>query len=136
VPVSTGYNREIDWLSTYRGRLGVTATPEVLLYATGGLAVGQTKIGNSFGCPTCNPPSGTETSSANLTSNTSAGWTVGAGAEWMFAPHWSVKAEYLYVDLGSHNSTITYTYGPNTSTLTSSVHDTDNVVRGGINYRF
>jgi outer membrane immunogenic protein len=26
---------------------------------------------------------------------------VGGGAEWMFAPHWTVKGEYLYYDLGS-----------------------------------
>jgi outer membrane immunogenic protein len=32
---------------------------------------------------------------------TRAGWTVGAGGEWMFAPNWSVKAEYLFVDLGT-----------------------------------
>ena len=25
-----------------------------------------------------------------------SGWTVGAGVEVMFAPKWSVKAEYLY----------------------------------------
>jgi outer membrane immunogenic protein len=135
-PVTTAYNHEIDWLSTYRARLGVTVAPTVLLYGTGGLAVGQTKLGNTFICPTCAPPASTEASTTNQVSNTSAGWTAGAGVEWMFAPQWSVKAEYLYVDLGSHSSTITYTYGANTSTLTSSVHDTDNVVRGGINYRF
>jgi outer membrane immunogenic protein len=84
----------------------------------------------------CAPPSATEASTANIISSTSAGWTVGAGAEWMFAPQWSVKAEYLYVDLGTNSSTITYAYGANTSALTSSVHDTYNVVRGGINFHF
>jgi outer membrane immunogenic protein len=29
-------------------------------------------------------------------SQTRTGWTAGAGLEWMFAPHWSLKAEYLY----------------------------------------
>ena len=28
-------------------------------------------------------------------------WTVGAGVEFAFAPQWSAKIEYLYVDLGS-----------------------------------
>ena len=32
------------------------------------------------------------------------GYTVGGGLEWMFAPNWSVKAEYLYVDLGRNNN--------------------------------
>jgi outer membrane immunogenic protein len=136
VPLSTAFNREADWLSTVRGRLGFTVTPAFLLYGTGGLAVGQTKVGSAFICPVCAPPSATEASTANVISNTSAGWTVGAGAEWMFAPQWSVKAEYLYVDLGTNSSTITYAYGANTSTLTSSVRDTYNVVRGGINFHF
>jgi outer membrane immunogenic protein len=34
---------------------------------------------------------------------TRAGWTAGGGGEWMFAPKWSIKAEYLYVDLGKQS---------------------------------
>lgn len=136
VPQTTTYHRELDWLATFRGRVGITATPALLLYATGGLAVGQTKIGNSYICPTCIPPASSQAGTTNTSSNTSAGWTAGAGIEWMFAPNWSLKAEYLYVDLGSHDSTITYSYGPNTSSLTSSVHDRMNIARGGINYHF
>jgi hypothetical protein len=40
------------------------------------------------------------------------------------------------VDLGNRSNTITYTYGGNTSTLTSTVHDTLNIVRAGVNYHF
>ena len=36
-------------------------------------------------------------------STTNAGWTVGAGLEFAVAPHWTLKAEYLYVDLGKFN---------------------------------
>jgi outer membrane immunogenic protein len=65
------------------------------------------------------------------------GWTVGAGVEWMFAPAWSVKAEYLYVDLGSISNTIGYIYGPTSiSSLTSTFNERDNIVRAGINYKF
>jgi outer membrane immunogenic protein len=32
--------------------------------------------------------------------NTRPGWTAGGGLEWMGSPNWSVKAEYLYYDLG------------------------------------
>ena len=38
---------------------------------------------------------------AGSVSQTTAGWTVGGGAEYAFDNHWSVKAEYLYVDPGS-----------------------------------
>jgi len=109
--------------------------PSFLVYGTGGLAVGQVKIGNQFICPTCAPPASTEASTTNTNTSTAAGWTVGAGAEWKFAPAWSVKAEYLYVDLGTHSSLITYTY-PIASTLRSSVHDTFNIARVGVNYSF
>lgn len=142
VPLSTRFSREFDWLATFRGRVGVTVTPAFLLYATGGLAVGETKIGNQFICATCAPPASTQATTVATSDNTSAGWTVGAGGEWMFAPRWSVKLEYLYVDLGRHSSTIAYAYGPGgaplifNSTLTSSVHDTENIVRAGVNYHF
>ena len=63
-------------------------------------------------------------------------WTAGGGLEWMFAPNWSLKAEYLYVDLGDINNTITYTYGANVSTMTSTAHDKFHVVRAGLNWHF
>jgi outer membrane immunogenic protein len=136
VPVATSYTRELDWLATFRGRVGFLATPALLLYATGGGAAGEVKIGNQFICPTCAPPSSTQAGTVGTNDTTAVGWTVGAGFEWKFAPAWSMKAEYLYVDLGNHSSAITYTYGANTSSLTSSVHDTFNVARVGVNYAF
>jgi outer membrane immunogenic protein len=33
-------------------------------------------------------------------SNTNLGWAAGGGLEYAFANNWSVKLEYLYVDLG------------------------------------
>lgn len=136
LPNTTSFSRDLDWLATVRGRLGYTVAPAFLVYGTGGLAVGQTSIGSSIAGPAWFPPTESE-STTNLTStNTSAGWTAGVGAEWLFAPRWSVKAEYLYVDLGTHSNTLTYTYSGDTSSLTSTVHDTSNIVRAGINYHF
>jgi outer membrane immunogenic protein len=131
-PFQTGYARALDDLGTVRGRIGYLATPSWLLYASGGLAYGETKLQTAFGCATCGPPA----SIVNLTDNWQTGWTVGAGVEWRFAPQWSVKAEYLYVDLGSISSTINYNYGPNSSSLTSTYNERDNIVRAGINYKF
>jgi outer membrane immunogenic protein len=131
-PVTTNATRELDWLGTFRGRIGITPAAPFLLYATGGLAVGKHQLGIGVVAPAAAPPANL----FNQTSSTSAGWTIGAGAEWMFAPHWSLKAEYLYVDLGNISSTINYAYGANTSSLTATVRDTMNIVRGGINYHF
>ena len=135
-PNTQTYNREADWLSTIRGRLGFTATPQFLIYGTGGFAVGEVKVGSSVSCPLATPPCSAEPTTTNSTSTTATGWTAGAGFEWMFMPHWSVKAEYLYADLGKHSSTLVYTYGGNTSSLTSTVRDTMNIARAGINWHF
>jgi len=135
-PITTVYSRELDSLGTLRGRLGYLWYPNLLFYGTGGLAYGQNKIGTAAVCPTFGPPCQSEGSTANQTSNTSAGWTLGAGAEWKLTAAWSVRAEYLYVDFGSHSNAISYTYGGNVSTLTSTVRERDNIVRFGVNYMF
>jgi outer membrane immunogenic protein len=79
---------EIRSLGTVRGRVGV-AFDTVLLYATGGYAWAENKFSVTI------PPLSLSES------NFHHGWTVGAGVEWMFAPKWSVKFEYLYRDFGS-----------------------------------
>ena len=47
-------------------------------------------------------------------------------------PHWTAKAEYLYVDLGKFNCGA----GCAAGALTDNVSFTTNLIRGGINYRF
>jgi hypothetical protein len=39
--------------------------------------------------------------------NDRTGWTVGGGAEWMFAPHWSVFAEYNFMGFGTRSEAFT-----------------------------
>jgi outer membrane immunogenic protein len=137
VPLSTGYSRELDALGTVRGRAGFLALPTLLLYGTAGLAYAQARLGSSFLCAACTPPSGTQGGTTNQSTYDLVGWTAGAGVEWQFTPAWSIKAEYLYVDLGkAQTSTITYSYPSNTSSLTSTLNERDNVIRVGFNYRF
>ena len=68
------------------------------------------------------------------------GWSAGASVEWMFNPKWSVKAEYLYYDLGTAN---TANVGPlfYTSTSGGSVAGhtglfDGHVIRMGVNHHF
>jgi outer membrane immunogenic protein len=70
-------------------------------------------------------------------SQTSAGWTVGAGVEYMFAPQWSVKLEYDFIDLGSVNSTLTCrgVGCPFTIDLLN-IHERTHIALVGLNYRF
>jgi outer membrane immunogenic protein len=137
VPLSTNYVRELDALGTVRGRAGYLVLPSLLLYGTAGLAYAQTRVGSSFVCAACTPPAGTQGGTTNQSTYHPVGWTAGAGVEWQLTPAWSIKAEYLFVDLGKAQTiTITYPYSLNTSSLTSTVNERENVVRFGFNYRF
>jgi outer membrane immunogenic protein len=101
----TDFAKRLDWFGTLRARLGVLATPGVLLYATGGLAYGRTEVSFSNTDVTSGCSPGAMLCSAGSASGVHAGWTVGAGVEAMVAANWSVKAEYLYLDLGSRSVT-------------------------------
>lgn len=94
-------SQSTDWLGTLRARIGVSTTPSFLVYVTGGLAYGQV----NYSAQTDFRPGGTTQYPAAI-SKTKAGWTVGAGEEWMFAPNWSFKVEYLYYDLGTESITV------------------------------
>jgi outer membrane immunogenic protein len=137
-------SRRLDYLGTVRGRLGFTITPTLLVYGTGGLAYGQTKSSTSITQIVESAPAlPNHYSSFGSFSNTRVGWTAGGGVEWLFAPNWSIKAEYLYYDLGS----VTYGLSPLTNTFTTGgvawssspfakTRFTGNIVRAGLNYHF
>ena len=63
-----------------------------------------------------------------------AGWTAGAGIEGAFGGGWSAKVEYLYIDLGKLQQTVTLPLAGVTATFNS--HLTDNIVRVGLNYKW
>ncbi|MPZ56919.1 MAG: outer membrane beta-barrel protein [Rhizobiales bacterium] len=131
-PIRTSVSRELSWLGTLRARLGVTFTPTVLAYVTGGLAYGEHELALSVVAPAAAPPMNSRATSRE----TLVGWTVGGGLEWALWENWSVKAEYLYYDLGDHDVTVGYAYGGNTSSLTARSDVTGHIVRAGLNYRF
>ena len=134
--VTTVYKYEFDDIGTVRARLGWLSSPNLLWYGTGGLAYGQTKLSTSAQCAACVVPFQNESTTETFSTHTSVGWTLGAGVEWKLTAVWSVKAEYLYAEVGSQNNTIVYTYGPFTSSLTSTAQrEKDNIVRFGVNYR-
>jgi outer membrane immunogenic protein len=103
------------WLATVRGRLGLSFD-RFLPYVTGGLAFGDINATLPF------LPGG---------SISNAGWTVGAGVEVGLVSNVSLKAEYLYVDLGNFNCGLNCGLAPG-----SNVSFTTNVFRGGANLRF
>jgi outer membrane immunogenic protein len=100
------------------GRLGFLASPDLLLYAKGGYAWAE----NQFRV--------TAPGVLFSESQIHSGWTVGGGAEWMFAPNWSAKVEYMYADYGFENYLRTFV--ATGIDVSATVH----TVKGGINYHF
>lgn len=130
-----------DWYSTVRGRIGLAATPTLLLYATGGLAVARisSSANVSFGADRFFL---SNNMFAGSHSETRMGWTIGAGSEWAFLPNWSVRAEYLFMDFGSFSYALACTVpscsGAPTIPYAWSAHvqSADHVFRVGLNYTF
>ena len=126
--------QKLSWFGTVRGRLGVTVTPDLLLYGTGGLAYGRVEASaNSQFDGGLGAPGGLEARAS--VSKTKVGWTAGAGAEWMFARNWSAKLEYLYVDLGNE-SAIGDLIGDPRFQVGYTWRFRENIARVGVNYHF
>ena len=94
-----------------RARLGYSVTPEILLYGTGGLAVKDQKIDDSF--------TGVSDNKAML------GWTAGAGTDIKITDNVFGRVEYRYTDYGSKN------FGD-----TGKVKSSDNRVTFGVGMKF
>jgi outer membrane immunogenic protein len=140
---------------TLRGRLGFIPTDSLLVFGTGGLAYGHVNTsavmpgpavgigangagGFSYVC-------GTATGQANCfngaSSQTMVGWTIGAGGEYRITNNFTLKAEYLYANLGrtSINTVATTTFGGVGSPASYNANFgtvSFNVVRLGLNYKF
>jgi len=119
----------------------------LLIYGTGGLAVGRIKSSTNVVFGT------TEFilngyNLAGSDTRTRAGWVIGAGIEWATGSNWSIKAEYLHLDFGSFDylspcTNVAYCKSGNSGqavgeagSWSTSVRAREDVVRVGVNYRF
>jgi outer membrane immunogenic protein len=81
----------VQYIGTVRLRAGALLSPTMLAYVTGGFAYGgvertagaRTAVAQAFG----------------RDQDVVAGWALGGGLEWAFAPRFTLGAEYLYVNL-------------------------------------
>jgi outer membrane immunogenic protein len=127
IPFGVATSVSTDWLATLRPRVGVTLN-NLLFYGTGGLAIASEKFRQTAVI-------GAVTDTTAL-STVQVGWTVGGGVELALNPAWSLKAEYLYVDLGTTGAKAG-TFNPAVVALSSSKMSlTSNIVRAGFNYHF
>lgn len=114
-------------VSTARARLGY-AMDKTLVYVTGGFAYGNVRAGVREDLI---PGVAFQSDDRGR-----FGWTLGGGIEWAFAPRWSLKAEYLRVDLGAdiNYAAIVVAAPPVRDRL--SVDAVADIVRVGLNYNF
>jgi outer membrane immunogenic protein len=123
------------WLATARGRLGY-AVDKWLFFASGGAA--WMKVDTSFS-HTSFVGLGAGTAGINrfnFQSDRRTGWTVGGGVEYALPYNWSIRSEYLYVQIPSYT-----TFSPGVNPVFG-FHNiiagklTDHILRAGLTYKF
>ena len=142
-------NQTVESFGTVRARAGVLLAPPLLLYGTGGFALGQvhenlsvsagatkglTAGGFSYACTI-----GTACF-AGSASQTLFGWSAGAGAEYAITTNLIFRTELLYVHLGSPTVTATATAVTGATAPASIAASFPSVyfavMRAGLNYKF
>jgi outer membrane immunogenic protein len=133
---TTSLRSRMDWFGTLRVRAGYLIHEDFLLYATGGLAyarVDHTLHDNCVGCGNSTSNLGPFSQSNN---NTKTGWTAGGGGEFAFDPHWLLRGEALYVDLGSDTHRYVVVTPAATGISVAKWNDQFWVARVGLAYQF
>jgi outer membrane immunogenic protein len=125
---------KMDWFGTIRGRIGFTPVDRLLIYGTGGVMFAGMKneTTTQYSGPAFNPAFRYVGSS----NSSGVGYVVGAGLEYAFTNNWTMKAEYLYYDLGKQNYLGSPLAANPPFSLNYSVKNTGNIVRAGLNYKF
>ena len=135
----------MQWFGTARGRLGYLVNERTLIYGTGGLAYGESEASANFFSNGFGGANGATTRISCVVgspclggqgSNTSAGWTAGAGVEWAATNRATVKFEYLHIALADA-VTVMSAVAPATgnATVTATFRNQFDTVRAGLNLR-
>jgi outer membrane immunogenic protein len=123
------FSQDLEYFGTVRGRLGV-AFDRALIYATGGLAYGEVSYQADF----FNSPGALQFTGRK--SGVEVGYTIGAGVEYAFTNNITLKAEYLYYDLGSQDVLVNAIPGVGLNSYTSRFETNGHIARVGLNYKF
>jgi outer membrane immunogenic protein len=155
-PTNFTASETVRSFGTLRGRLGFMPTNSLLVFGTAGLAYGSVNrsayapnagvgIGSNavggFGY-SCGLGTGQANCFNGTSSNIMAGWTIGVGGEYRVTNNFSVKAEYLYANLGSTSINTAATSVVNVPGNTPTSYNANfgtvsfNIVRVGLNYKF
>ena len=143
IPGSPGFDSaqvKQTWDASARGRLGVLATPTMLLYGTAGAAFthesASATCGTAYPVGWCALPANIGTTST--ISATRTGWTAGAGIESVMVGNWLVRAEWRYSDYGTmsgtfFNSAASIAAG---DAINASVRLRTNTFSAGLSYKY
>ena len=158
-PVAARFDQghRLGSFGTLRARVGTTVTPDVMAYATGGLAVASIKTsgvvnganfvvtplvdadGNPVIDDAGNPVTTAGAAGAAATFDKvtlKAGWTAGAGIEARLWGNWTGKIEYLYMDFGTISTTVDNPFNSTPINFSSTSRINDHIVRVGLNYKY
>ncbi len=80
-------------LATFRARAGY-ALDRVLIYATGGLSLGNPTLSYTVGALSA------------TSTTTKVGWTLGAGVEYAMTDNWTMKLEYGYLNIANEANSL------------------------------
>ncbi len=119
------FDSHLHWFDALTARAGYLVEPNVLLYAQGGAAWTSWDI---------KATNGAGVQVGEISGGNRTGWTVGAGVEWMFLPHWSTFLEYNYMGFGTRSATTTACLRGTCANI-SGRSDLQNVLVG-VNYKF
>jgi outer membrane immunogenic protein len=131
-------HKQLDWFSTARVRLGWAIWDRVLIYGTGGLAIAGFDSFTQVAFITPASPLGNPQYFGDY-SKQRIGWTAGGGLEWAFANNWTVKAEFLYLDLGTFDyisPRTSFNINTDTRVWVTHIDAKEYVARVGLNYLF
>ncbi len=115
---------DIDFVATLAARLGI-AFDQALIYVKGGVAWANEDhwVATAAGVPL-----------TTTVGDTRTGWMLGVGLEYAFAPNWSAKIEYNFMDFGDDRYAIVSPAGVSRGFL--DIDQQMHVVKFGVNYRF
>ena len=122
------------FFGTFRVRLGYAAD-RALFYATGGLAFSGKST--NTGSATFTNAEGAQFSTFQGRNDNGYGFAVGGGVEYGWTNNWIIRGEYLFVDIGHRNVTLTDSVTPASGfSFNSTVGEQFSVVRAAVSYKF
>ncbi|WP_025035810.1 outer membrane protein [Bradyrhizobium sp. DOA9] len=122
-----GMTQRVSWIATVRGRAGLGTGP-LLFYGTAGAAFGRVSV--DVNCCV-----GGQVLVSNLAA-TRTGWTAGTGIEAALGGNWTVKAEYLYLHLGTAFQVVPFAPPFAPDAVRAGGEFNAHLARLGVNYRF